>query len=172
MAAARDYELGADGRYLLDGLPFWGQMTTHGLLPGAGPKFGINYVNDSAATATAWATGHKTIEGRLSQGPSSGLSVPGQDFRSVMLDAKAAGKRVANISDVDLTDADPRGDGRLDQRPLVPGAAEHGLVPGGAQGQTAARARSPSSSWTTGSTCCWAAAGTGSRRTWTPAARC
>ena len=37
MTAARDYELGADGRFLFDELPFWGQMTTHGLLPGAGP---------------------------------------------------------------------------------------------------------------------------------------
>ena len=67
MTAARNYELGADGRYLFDKLPFWGQMTTHGLLPGTGRAYGINYVNDSAATATAWATGRKTIEGRISQ---------------------------------------------------------------------------------------------------------
>src|SRR5688500_6197635 len=84
LAAARDSELGADGRYVMDGLPFWGNVTTHGLLPGAGPAFGINYVNDSAATATAWATGQKTIEGRISQGPSTSLSVPGTDLRSVM----------------------------------------------------------------------------------------
>ena len=107
LTAARDYELGADGRFSLDGLPFWGNMTTHGLLPGLGPTYGINYVNDSAATASAWATGQKTIEGRISEGPSTALSVPGADLRSVMLDAKAAGKRTANISDVDLTDATP-----------------------------------------------------------------
>ena len=35
------------------------------------------------------------------------MSVPGEDLKSVMLDAKAAGKRTANISDVDLTDATP-----------------------------------------------------------------
>lgn len=107
LTAARDYELGADGRFVMDDLPFWGNVTTHGLLPGTGPTYGINYVNDSAATASAWATGHKTIEGRISQGPSSGLGVPGTDLRSVMMDAKAAGKRVANITDVDVTDATP-----------------------------------------------------------------
>ncbi|HWK26536.1 MAG TPA: alkaline phosphatase [Solirubrobacter sp.] len=107
MTAARDYELGADGRFLMDALPFWGNVTTHGLLPGPGPVYGINYVNDSAATASAWSTGHKTIEGRLSQGPSTGLSTPGQDYETVMQLAKAAGKRTANITDVDVTDATP-----------------------------------------------------------------
>src|SRR5690349_13317103 len=107
LTAARDYELGADGRYAMDGLPFWGNMTTHGLLAGQGPVYGINYVNDSAATASAWATGQKTLEGRISQGPSTALSVPGTDLKSVMMDAKAAGKRVANITDVDVTDATP-----------------------------------------------------------------
>ncbi len=79
MTAARDYELGADGRFVMDSLPFWGNVTTHGLLPGAGPSYGINYVNDSAATATAWATGNKTIEGRLSPGARApGSACPGR----------------------------------------------------------------------------------------------
>ncbi len=107
LTAARNYELGADGRFLLDELPFRGVVTTHGLLPGSGPNYGINYVNDSAATASAWATGQKTLEGRISQGPSSGLSVPGQDLESVMLRHKRQGKLTANISDVDVTDATP-----------------------------------------------------------------
>ena len=107
LTAARNYEVGADGRFLMDELPFRGTMTAHGLLPGSGPDYGINHVNDSAATASAWATGQKTIEGRISQGPSTSLGTPGEDLETVMLEHKADGKLVANITDVDVTDATP-----------------------------------------------------------------
>ena len=111
MTAAHNYELGANGRYLFDKLPFWGQMTTHGLLPGAGPAYGINYVNDSAATATAWATGRKTIEGRISPGPSTGLERARRGPEVGDADAKAAGKRNAEHQRRRPTDATPRGHG-------------------------------------------------------------
>jgi len=107
MTAARNYLVGANGRFLMDDLPFTGDVTVHGVNPAASPPYPPNYVNDSAATAAAIATGHKTLEGRLSQGPSAGISIPGTDYPSVMLLHKAAGKKVANISTVDLTDATP-----------------------------------------------------------------
>ena len=36
ITAARNYQLGADGRFALDDLPFTGAMTTHGLKVGPG----------------------------------------------------------------------------------------------------------------------------------------
>ncbi|HEV2796913.1 MAG TPA: alkaline phosphatase, partial [Nocardioides sp.] len=70
ITAARSYSVGAAGRLALDELPYTGAMTTYGLLPGAGPDYPIAYVSDSAATASAFSTGRKTVDGRISQGPS------------------------------------------------------------------------------------------------------
>ena len=53
ITAARNYELGADGAFDLDKLPFVGDMTTHGLKVGPGPDYQKAYVSDSAPTATA-----------------------------------------------------------------------------------------------------------------------
>ena len=72
ITAARNYEYGAGGRFpALDALPFTGAMTTYGLKVGAGPDYPIAYVSDSAPTASGWSTGKKTVDGRVSQGPSS-----------------------------------------------------------------------------------------------------
>ena len=46
ITAARNYQLGADGRFALDDLPFTGAMTTHGLKVGPGPDYPIAYVSD------------------------------------------------------------------------------------------------------------------------------
>jgi hypothetical protein len=64
ITAARNYEKGADGAFALDSkLPFVGDMTVHGLKVGPGPDYPIAYVSDSAPTASAWSTGHKTVDG-------------------------------------------------------------------------------------------------------------
>ena len=50
-----------------------------GSAPRPASPYPPNYVPDSAPTATAWSTGKKTIDARLSQGPSSAVNVPGSN---------------------------------------------------------------------------------------------
>ena len=107
ITAARNYELGAGGRFAIDNLPFTGAMTTYGLKVGAGPDYPIAYVSDSAPTASAWSTGKKTVDGRLSQGPSTAENVPGTDYETVLEKYKALGKRTGNITTSEITDATP-----------------------------------------------------------------
>lgn len=107
ITAARNYALGADGRFNLDELPFVGDMTTHGLKVGPGPEYPIAYVSDSAPTASAWSTGKKTVDGRVAQGPSIGDTVPGEDYVTVLEQYRAAGKRTGNVTTSEITDATP-----------------------------------------------------------------
>lgn len=107
ITAARNYELGAAGRFALDELPFVGDMTTYGLKTGAGPDYPINYVSDSAPTASAWSTGHKTVDSRLSQGPSVDDRTPGTDYETVLEQYREEGKRTGNVSTAEITDATP-----------------------------------------------------------------
>ncbi|WP_235734891.1 alkaline phosphatase [Nocardioides alcanivorans] len=108
ITAARNYEHGASGRFAaLDALPFTGAMTTHGYKAGEGPDYPIAYVSDSAPTASAWSTGKKTIDGRISQGPSTAANVPGEDYGTVLEQFKQDGKLVGNVSTAEITDATP-----------------------------------------------------------------
>ena len=108
ITAARNYEHGAGGRFAgLDALPYTGAMTTYGLKAGAGPDYPIAYVSDSAPTASGWSTGKKTIDGRLSQGPSTAADVPGTDYETVLEKFKKDGRLVGNVSTAELTDATP-----------------------------------------------------------------
>lgn len=108
ITAARNYEKGAAGRFeALDALPFTGDMTTFGLKNGPGPTYPINYVSDSAPTASGWSTGHKTVDSRLSQGPSTADSVPGTDYKTVLETYREQGKRTGNVSTAAITDATP-----------------------------------------------------------------
>ena len=107
------------GRYYLDGalgeplasetLPFAGHLHTWNLQYGAGPEYAPNYVPDSAPTATAWSTGKKTTDGRLSQGPSASEDVPGSNdgFATTFEIMKERGKAVGNVTTSELTDATP-----------------------------------------------------------------
>lgn len=107
ITAARNYELGAKGRFALDELPFTGAMTTFGLKTGIAPDYPINYVSDSAPTASGWSTGKKTVDSRISQGPSTADSVPGEDYETVLETYKKQGKRTGNVSTAEITDATP-----------------------------------------------------------------
>lgn len=107
ITAARNYELGADGKFAIDKLPFVGDMTTHGLKVGPGPDYQKAYVSDSAPTASAWSTGKKTVDGRISQGPSTADTVPGVDYRTVAMEWRARGARTGNVSTAEITDATP-----------------------------------------------------------------
>jgi alkaline phosphatase len=54
-----------------------------------------------------WATGVKTIDERISQGPSSAENVPGRNLRTILERAQRQGKRTGNVSTAEITDATP-----------------------------------------------------------------
>jgi alkaline phosphatase len=109
ITAARYYYAGAGGHLRMDALPFTGEQTTWSLKPGAGPTYLPDYVPDSAATGTAWATGKKTIDERISQGPSTADNVPGDNasFKTVLELAQRRGLATGDVSTAEITDATP-----------------------------------------------------------------
>ena len=107
---ARNYQVGAAGRLALDTLPFTGAYTTYSVQEG-NPAL-PDYVPDSAATATAWATGHKTSNGRLSTGPGTD-----QPLTTLLELAQEKGLRTGNVTTAELTDATPAAlDAHVNQR--------------------------------------------------------
>ena len=106
---ARYYGKGAAGRLNMDRLAFRGSSIHYVLRPGPGPNYQPNYVGDSAPTATAWSTGKRTQDSRLSQGPSSADNVPGSNagYRTYMEIARDRGKATGNVSTAEITDATP-----------------------------------------------------------------
>lgn len=107
------------GRYYLNGakgapmayetLPFGGSLLTWSLQYGPGPDYKPSYVPDSAPTATAWSTGKKTTDARLSQGPSTAETVPGSNagYDTTFEIMKKRGKAIGNVSTAEITDATP-----------------------------------------------------------------
>ena len=94
---ARNYTVGAGGRLALDELPFTGQMTTYSVLPDGTP----DYDPESASTSTAWSTGSKTVDGRIS------TSRTDEDLTTILELAQAAGYKTGNVTTAELTDATP-----------------------------------------------------------------
>jgi alkaline phosphatase len=109
ITAARYYSAGAGGHLRMDAFPFTGEQTTWSVKPGPGPTYLPDYVPDSAATGTAWSTGHKTIDERISQGPSTAVNVPGDNtaFKTVLELAQKRGMATGNVSTAEITDATP-----------------------------------------------------------------
>ena len=103
------YGKGARGTLNMETLPFTGSVTTWNLTAGPGPEYAPNYTPDSAPTATAWSTGKKTIDARLSQGPSEAESVPGSNegYTTTFEVAKERGMRVGNVTTAEYSDATP-----------------------------------------------------------------
>ena len=99
---ARNYHVGAAGRLNLDKLPLTGAYTTYSVeennpaLP--------DYVTDSAASGTGWATGHKTSNGRISTVPGSTTVAP---YTTILELAQQAGFRTGDVSTAEITDATP-----------------------------------------------------------------
>ena len=106
ITAARYYQ-GVRSRLNVDRAPLTGFDTTWSVKPAASPPYLPDYDPDSASTGTMWATGRKTIDERISQGPSSALDVPGQNYRTVLERAQRAGKKVGDVSTAEITDATP-----------------------------------------------------------------
>ncbi|MDA0170766.1 alkaline phosphatase [Solirubrobacter taibaiensis] len=109
VTSGRYYAKGATGRLNMDALPFRGDVTTYNVGPAAAPPHPPNYVPDSAPTAAAWSSGIKTLDGRLGQGPSSGVTVPGTNYETYMEIAKQRGLSTGNVSTAEITDATPAG---------------------------------------------------------------
>lgn len=97
---ARNYHVGAAGRLSLDTLPLTGAMTTYAVQE-AHPNL-PDYVPDSAATGTAWATGSKTSNGRISTTPGTDI-----DLTTILELAQRKGLRTGDVSTAELTDATP-----------------------------------------------------------------
>jgi alkaline phosphatase len=107
VTSARYYQYGAAGRMNLDELPLTGFQTTWSVKPAAAAPYKPDYDPDSASTGTMWATGEKTIDERISQGPSSAENVPGENLVTVLERAQKKGKRTGNVSTAEITDATP-----------------------------------------------------------------
>ena len=100
ITVARNYEYGADGRMALDTLPLTGAMTTYSVLE-ADPQ-SPDYTPESASTATAWSTGRKTSDGRISTAPGTDA-----DLTTILERAQRAGYKTGNVATSEITDATP-----------------------------------------------------------------
>ncbi|GHF51542.1 alkaline phosphatase [Streptomyces mashuensis] len=95
---ARDYTVGAAGRLNMDKFPMTGAYTTYSVDKNGKP----DYVTDSAASGTGWATGHKTVNGRISKTP--GTDRP---MTTILELAQKNGLATGSITTAELTDATP-----------------------------------------------------------------
>jgi alkaline phosphatase len=92
--AARLALQGLDGRLAMDRLPVSGTLTTD-------PRDPEDTVTDSAAGASAWATGQKTYNGAIS------VDLAGNPLPILGTQAKAAGKATGLVTTAQVTDASP-----------------------------------------------------------------
>jgi alkaline phosphatase/streptomycin-6-phosphatase len=100
ITAARNYAVGAAGRLAMDALPLTGAYTTYAVRE-MDPDV-PNYVTDSAASGTAWATGHKTSNGRISTSTQTN-----QALKTILEIARERGMRTGDVTTAELTDATP-----------------------------------------------------------------
>ncbi|MFI1799220.1 alkaline phosphatase [Streptomyces sp. NPDC020379] len=95
---ARDYTVGAAGRLNMDAFPLTGAYTTYSV-----DRYGKpDYVTDSAASGTGWATGQKTVNGRISKSP--GTDKP---MTTILELAQRNGLATGSVTTAELTDATP-----------------------------------------------------------------
>jgi len=92
--AARLHLKGLDGQLAMDSLPVAGLQTTS-------PHDPESTITDSAAAASAWATGQKTYNGSIS------IDVDGNPLTTLGLEAKEAGKATGIVTTAQVTDASP-----------------------------------------------------------------
>jgi len=92
--AAQLLAAGRHGRLAMDRLPNFGQMTTMSADESS-------FVTDSAAAASALATGVKTVNGSVSIDPD------GQERTTILELAKTSGRSVGLVSTCQITDATP-----------------------------------------------------------------
>src|SRR5690606_22684884 len=96
---ARNYAEGAGGYFKgIDAMPFTGNYTHYSLDRETGKP---DYVTDSAASATAWASGVKSYNGAI------GVDIAGKPHQTLLELAKAAGLATGNVSTAEIQDATP-----------------------------------------------------------------
>lgn len=99
ITSARNYQYGADGRFPgIDDLPITGQYTTFSLDKSNGKP---DYVTDSAASGSGWATGTKTYNNAIS------VDIKGRAQKSLLELAKAKGMKTGDVTTSELQDATP-----------------------------------------------------------------
>jgi len=100
---ARDYLYGAGGTLPgIDALPLTGQYTTYSLYKDGDPLAGKpDYVPDSAATGTAWATGTKSYDNAI------GVDIHGVPQKNLIEIAKANGFKTGDVTTAEIQDATP-----------------------------------------------------------------
>jgi alkaline phosphatase len=98
---ARNYAMGAGNRFAgIDAPMFTGEVTTWAVSE-ANPSH-PDYVIDSAASGTAWATGSKTSNNRIST--TAGTD---QDLKTILEFAQGRGWGTGDVSTAEITDATP-----------------------------------------------------------------
>ena len=102
LTIARNYQVGANGRLAMDKLLFTGEYTTYSVQESS-PRL-PDYVTDSAASGSGWATGHKTSNGRISTAAGSSGVAP---LTTILEMAQKAGFRTGDVSTAEITDATP-----------------------------------------------------------------
>jgi alkaline phosphatase len=102
ITVARNYQYGAAGMLPgIDALPLTGQYTTYSLYKDGANKGKPDYVPDSAATGTAWATGTKSYDNAVS------VDIDGAPHATLLELARANGLRTGNVSTAEIQDATP-----------------------------------------------------------------
>ena len=141
ITVARNYQVGANGRLSMDSLPLTGEYTTYALQE-SNPSL-IDYVTDSAASGTGWATGIEDQQRpNLDRSPAPARAVT----RYTTILELAQKRRLQDRQrDHRRTDRRHAGGARLaHQRARLPGTGGHGQLRARRRRRTAARARSPS----------------------------
>ena len=99
ITAARNFAVGAGGSFKgIDALPFTGQYTHYSLDKKTKKP---DYVTDSAASGSAWATGTKSYNGAIS------VDVNGKPQVNLLELAKKAGLATGDVSTAEIQDATP-----------------------------------------------------------------
>ncbi len=101
VSAGRQRYYGAAGKLNMEQLPVVGQVSTYAVEKGTDTPA---LVPDSAATATAWSTGHKTYNNAL------GIDSRENQVENLFEQAKRKGMRTGNVSTAEVTDATPAGE--------------------------------------------------------------
>ncbi len=132
-------------------MPLTGQMTTYSVREDNPSK--PDYTSESASTATAWSTGVKTSDGRISTTPGTD-----QDLETILELAQERGLTTGNVTTSELTDATPAAPMSHVRLRGCQGPQNMGTLRRRTRSRPAALARSRSSRSTRASTCCSAAA--------------
>ena len=106
ITAARYYQ-GVSNELNVDRMPFTGFDTTWSVKPAASAALPARLRPRLGLDRDEWATGQKTLDERISQGPSSAIDVPGKNLKTVLELAQKTGMKVGDVSTAEITDATP-----------------------------------------------------------------